>query len=286
MRTITTLILAAAISIPSMAGALRSNCDAARIRVVGKLALCRAKARAIAIRRDLSPDGELARCDALFEEKWDKVASAYGDCTDLDSADVLSETGMCEADLVDLIIGRPKVIFASSLLLEPGSPNYVYPEGADARCQQMANAVPALVGRTFMAMMCGSSPDVSPGAVLGIRDRFTASPGGYYDTLGNLIANSLDDLLDGTIANTITVDETGSQIVIGGGREYAWTGCQSNGAPNLADYRCQLGSYSWTTGHVGTTGGKGQLTATTGGLFLDYELEACSAPLHLICVEQ
>lgn len=193
----------------------------------------------------------------------------------------------CRLDVSGCYLPPAKIIFASSELMSSGYPNFVYPEGADARCQSLANAVGApLVGHTFKALICGGSPDVAGGALLGVRDRFTNSLGGYVDRLGTTIAIDLDDLLDGTIANPIIIDEYGSQIVIGGGREYAWTGCHGSGAPKPADYLCGASTSSWTSGHVGTTGGKGYLLSVSGGTFFDADKEACSAPLHLICVEQ
>lgn len=286
MKKIIVVLIVAALALPLAATAQRSRCTPARLRAAGRLMFCRVKAYAAGISRTQSPNADLDACDATFLAKWQALTDAYGDCPAVDEQGVLTAVRDCVDTVVNLIVGRPKVIFASSQLMEPGYPSYVYPEGADARCQTLANAVPALTGRSFKAFICGSSPDVANGDALGIRDRFTASLGGYVDPLGTLIADSLDDLLDGTIQNPIVVDETGTPIVIGGGREYAWTGCQANGGSKTAEYRCQLGSYSWTTGHVGTTGGKGHLLSTTGGLFIDAELEACSAPLHLICVEQ
>lgn len=283
----------------SFAGGLLQDCAGALMTCAGDLATCTANLAQVGL--DLTTcNADLTSCqvdlvaalacgDAVVDpgEQCDQSNLNGETCTSRGFGDGTLACGTgCVFDTGGCLSVPIKTIFASSQLMEPGYPNFVYPEGADARCQALANAVPALSGRPFKAAVCGASPDFGGGAYLGIRDRFANSPGRYFDRQGNLIADSLDDFLDGTIANPITIDEYGSQIVIGGGREYAWTGCQGNGASNPANYLCQLGSLSWTTGHVGTTGGKGSLLATTGGAFFDAELEACNAPLHLICVEQ
>jgi hypothetical protein len=249
-----------------------TTCDAA-------LASCQADlAGALACGNAVIDGGE--QCDQANLNGRTCVTEGYGGGT-------LACGAGCRLDVSGCSSPPAKMIFASSELMSSGYPNFVYPEGADARCQSLANAVGSpLLGRTFKALICGGSPDVAGGALLGVRDRFTNSLGGYVDRVGTKIANDLDDLLDGTIASPIIIDEYGSQIVIGGDREYAWTGCHGSGAAQSSAYLCGAVSSSWTSGHVGTTGGKGHLLSVSGGTFLDAELEACSAPLHLICVEQ
>lgn len=282
------LFVAGAVMLMTFAGLAqaRTGCTPALLKHAGRLMQCRTKAHANALRTSTSPTEDLSRCDTTFLARWQSAVRIYDDCPVVDPNAVLASSTSCIDGIVELLAGRTKIIFASSVLYVPDSPGFVYPEGADARCQQLANAVTELQGRTFKALICGSSPDIDGGSVLGIPERFTSSPGPYVDRLGNPIADSLSDLLDGTIDNPITIDETGTPIVIGGGREYAWTGCEGTGGPAQADGRCQIGSYSWTSGHVGTTGIKGRLLETTDGKFINYAIEACNAGLHLICIEQ
>lgn len=276
------------LALPFAVEALKSGCTPTRLKLAGTLMICRMKVYATSIRRDTTFASALAACDASFDTRWQTALATYGDCPSVDEPSVLATIRDCTDMVANLIVGRSKIVFASSLLLVPSYPDFTYPEGGDARCQQLANqsSLSSVRAGTFKALLCGTSPDIAPGVPQGVRDRFTPSLGGYIDTLGNPIAESLDDMLDGTITNTITNDENGTPIVIGGGREYAWTGCQADGSPHDPTYLCQFGTYSWTTGHVGTTGGKGHLLSTTGGTFIDSQLEACNAPLHLICVEQ
>jgi hypothetical protein len=98
--------------------------------------------------------------------------------------------------------------------------------GADSQCQMLAEA--AGLSGTYRAWL--STADTSPSV------RFTQAIVPYPRVDGTLIANDYDDLTDGDITNSITLDENGVDRSSGA---RLWTGTDSDGSPlgaNCSDW--------------------------------------------------
>lgn len=140
-------------------------------------------------------------------------------------------------------------------------------DGADDKCQEAANNA-NLLG-TFKAWLSNSTDFAST--------RFTKWPGRYVlaASTSTVIANSWDDLTDGTLQNAINVDENGQAIDQG----RVWTSTNTDGTGSTFS-RCT----DWSNPTTGS-GGSGQL------VFMDSRWTSvsgfhCSELLHLYCFQQ
>ena len=186
----------------------------------------------------------------------------------------------------------PKLIFTPREEIwvgdNPGLGFLQYPSRGDVLCQRLADAVPALAGKTFHALLCGREPDVANNAYLGLRDRTTDSPGGYVRTDGVHVANNLDDLLDGSIENPISMDQDGQLLpdIAVHNVLPVWTGCRADGSSYDYSLQCSdVGIASWwfRSGIVNAEVGD---PSQSDGRWLNSAISTCGPPRHLYCIEQ
>jgi len=112
--------------------------------------------------------------------------------------------------------------------------------GAILKCQDAANAVPTLAGRTFVPWL--STTNNSPAADF-------ARDGEFVQVNGAVVANSWADLTDGTTNVPLNVTETGGRP----SARYAFTGTATDGtltaSSNCADWTSN-GGLEFRFGHV------------------------------------
>ncbi len=140
--------------------------------------------------------------------------------------------------------------------------------GADAICNGLASTA-GLAG-TYVAWLSTTTVDA--------RDRLTEPGGaGFVRTDGAVVATSIADLLDNSLASPIQLDENGTDI----GAESVWTGTYSGGvaASPLAIELCS----DWTSGgsHAGGIGASDE----TDGTWSLTVPSICSLERHLYCFE-
>jgi hypothetical protein len=142
---------------------------------------------------------------------------------------------------------------------------------ADAKCQAFADA--QRLGGTWKAWISDTSGSVST--------RFVHATVPYRLLDGTLVANDWNDLVDGTIARAIDIDETGATRVAAGGLP-VWTATDTTGA-GFVDEQCT----NWTNGAASAPSpfvGRNDATDTNWTMAAQQTCDATS--LHLYCVEQ
>ena len=143
--------------------------------------------------------------------------------------------------------------------------------GADQKCQDAANAVNTMAGRTYKAWLAadGYSP----------RDSFTKD-GKFVRLDGVQVAGSFDRLFDPLLIQLdapIALDEHGIRLPDG---EFAWASTQFDGSA-YADYDCA----EWTDGSASISGIRGMVSASSYAWSM-WENYDCDKPQHLYCFEQ
>lgn len=134
-------------------------------------------------------------------------------------------------------------------------------DGADMKCQNLAKF--SGLGGTWIAFMSAPFAD--------IKDRIMDKA--YYRMDGTLVASSKADLLDGTIAAPISIDEKG---IAHGGDDYSvWTGTTPGGT--------NTGTNCHNWGWVDATGTVGDPTAT-GPNWIDVSAGDCHENKRIYCV--
>ncbi|MBX3203478.1 MAG: DUF1554 domain-containing protein [Labilithrix sp.] len=142
--------------------------------------------------------------------------------------------------------------------------------GADARCQQLADAS-EYAGKTFKAWISDASSSPST--------RFTKN-GEFVRPDGTLVATSWADLTDGSIAVPINVNEHRTVVAA----QWVFSGTKENGTVvDEANVTCN----NWTTsvrdgalfGHVGYSGYTNSWSDLGGGNY-------CDMPHRIYCVQQ
>jgi hypothetical protein len=152
--------------------------------------------------------------------------------------------------------------------------------GADGFCQNLASAA-GLPG-TFLAWLSGSSYGSSPAS------RFTQSNSNPYVRLdGAVVANDWSDLTDGSIQNTITVDEYGNPQ-----SWFAYSFTQVDGSNGLFGssgsncYGVNCHCDNWTTNNTGS-GSAVADTSRTDDDWTDYSFgNFCGQSFRLMCFQQ
>lgn len=132
------------------------------------------------------------------------------------------------------------------------------PEGADAKCQQEADAEGSLVkGRTFMAWVSGGlANDFS---ISGSGRHFVRSFGTYRQPTGLLVAKNYNDLITNGPTNAIREHADGGTDTTSIGT-YAWTGIDSDGS--YSDDRCvDINGNDWSTSEFSQYGESGDDSA-------------------------
>ena len=138
-------------------------------------------------------------------------------------------------------------------------------EEADAICA--ARADDANLGKTWTAWLSDG--------VTSAAERIGAQ--GFYRMDGALIAADKADLLDGSLDNPISLDETAQPVGLLGGS--VWTGAMSSGAPS--DANCQ----GWTSSSFLDQGAYGSVLATGPTWSSTKGGAACSGQQHLYCLQ-
>jgi len=140
---------------------------------------------------------------------------------------------------------------------------------ADAICQKRADE--ACLPGTYLAWL--SDGTTWP------NQRFTSPPGGWQRVDGSSIADSLAQLTDGYLADSINVDEQGTEHAPDG---LVWTGTNGTGTTWLGDGG-QAHCASWSSSSaIGRAGRQG----STNGDWTSYELKPCDQALRLYCFGQ
>jgi hypothetical protein len=206
--------------------------------------------------------------DAATDGPLDAALDAAGDATDA-AGDAASDVGVDGAQdaQTDAHLDNEKVIFVTSTLHQA---NFGSLEDADAICQ--ARAVAADLPGIFRAWL--STRDVTA------ADRLTHAAVPYVRTDGTRIADDWDDLVDGTLAASISIDEMGTART-----GDVWTGTMLDGSNFTPCDRetcdCQLWTDN-TTSWVSQCGN----SAWTNWRWTENLEVSCSTSLRLYCLEQ
>lgn len=142
--------------------------------------------------------------------------------------------------------------------------------GADGICNALAKASPtaALRMRTFVAWLSTS------GATAASRLASADDTRRFLRVDGAIVATSTADLLDGTLASAVTVDERGMSYA---GNVYVWTGTNPDGTKATDD--CN----DWTSNDTADVG----LATSTAGEWTKKQLSGCQAVYaRLYCFEK
>ena len=174
-----------------------------------------------------------------------------GSAADIDAGD---------APPIDAAGAEVRIVFVTSTT-HTGDLNG--PDGADGICDDRAGEA-GLTG-TYMAWVSGATSAAA---------RLAHFDGAYRRTDGVKVADSWDDLTDGSLDAPISRDEDGAAV-----SSDVWTGTTSSGAADTA--RCA----DFENGTVGASGVCGSSTATNGD-WTDNLVPTCNTPLHVYCLQQ
>jgi hypothetical protein len=149
-------------------------------------------------------------------------------------------------------------------------------QGADDKCNAAA-AVASLAG-TYVAWISDSATDA--------KDRITDQ--GYITIAGDIVANSLTDLIDGTIGVPIDVDENRSSIIPGSG---IFTGVWTNTTPDGVNFEPFVGGGrdacgDWTTNASDRSAAMGRIDETGVQWSGGGGTNPCNNQGRLYCFEQ
>jgi hypothetical protein len=136
---------------------------------------------------------------------------------------------------------------------------------ADSECQRLAGLA-SLPGH-YIAWLSTSSSNAS--------DRLIQSSGPYVLVDGTVIANDWADLVDGSLAHAIDLDENGSSV-----SWYAWTGTYAYGTvdfPTCNEWTDNTATYNGTIGDETATNSDWSALATS---------FRCDAHYNLYCFQQ
>ncbi|CAH1666101.1 conserved exported hypothetical protein [Hyphomicrobiales bacterium] len=158
-----------------------------------------------------------------------------------------------------------KLVFATSTTYDG---NMGGKAGANSRCATRATA--AGLSGTFLSWLATSTTD-DP------ESSFTQATVPYITPNGTVIADNWSDLVDGTLDNSISVDENGNTIT-----GAVWANVASNGAQKQ-DFPSSCSDYGSNSGAA--TGFRGLTTSAT-GTWTDNGNQACSAFARLYCFQQ
>ena len=143
-------------------------------------------------------------------------------------------------------------------------------DGADNICQALADASNLNLRGTYMAWITGDDANRAP------RYRFSQYDGEYYLPNGTKIADNWADLLDGTLAAKMRVNQVGVDV----GTGYAWTNT-NNGGYKASTNHCS----EWSIGNGSDIGRRGNIDSTT--LWTnDSTNTGCGASYRIYCFEQ
>lgn len=184
-----------------------------------------------------------------------------------------------QVDALLLEGGVVKRVFVSSAtytgLLGPATNADAGFKGADAKCQALAKA--AVLPGIFKAWVSGNDNTKD------VKARFTHSNLKYVLVTGTVIANNWNDLVDGSIAAPINVDENGNAVA---GSD-VWTGTLSDGGVRDAGADCSsnVAGSSWEDETQFNAGGYGR-TDQTDGRWTNTSQKQCLNTARLYCFQQ
>jgi hypothetical protein len=142
--------------------------------------------------------------------------------------------------------------------------------GADATCQALADAA-GLAGTYYAWVATSSSLDP--------ESRFTTTPtAAYVRPDGTQVASSWADLIDGTLAATITVTESATTVT---GTDRVWTSVRETGA-----FYSSINCSGWTSSSSAVSGALGLDGQTDERWTQTSTAQACNASGHIYCVQQ
>jgi hypothetical protein len=196
----------------------------------------------------------------------DGAADATADATD-GAVDAASDAGGTDAQDADANVDTEKVVFVTSTLHQA---NFGGLEDADAICQ--ARAVAADLPGTFRAWL--STRDVTA------ADRLTHATVPYVRTDGTRIADDWDDLVDGTLAASISIDEMGTART-----GDVWTGTMLDGSNFTPCSRDTCDCQLWTDNTTSWVSQCGRSTETN-WQWSEQQPVVCSVALRLYCFQQ
>ncbi|HFE44424.1 MAG TPA: DUF1554 domain-containing protein, partial [Nannocystis exedens] len=140
--------------------------------------------------------------------------------------------------------------------------------GADSICQGLA--VGSQIEGTFKAWLSTVQESAAD------RLEHANVPYVLLDEESTHVAENWDDLVDGTILNSIALTEEGKPV---GGTLAVWTGTKPDGSK--APMAC-VGWMSKMNGKNGTTGKR----TSTGGTWTEDVTRECDSKSHIYCIEQ
>ena len=237
-----------------------------------------------AIRIDLDADGDGEDADFTIRNKdGQDVFNVDEDGTTFILGDlaIIGQPlgGLVSLDDVDQLIQahrvaeHPKIVFVTSSTYSGDLGGL---GGADAKCRGLAlNA--GLLG-TFKAWISGD------GASEEARDRLTHADVPYRRVDWVKVADSWDDLTDGTLDNPITVDQNGNTVA---SQLTVYTNTNANGSMVGVDRECSSGGPGpeWNTSSNLESGAYGTVGATNSAWSFQTN-DACSNLRRLYCFQQ
>jgi hypothetical protein len=206
--------------------------------------------------------------DAAMDGPSDAALDAAGDAIDA-AGDAASDVGVDGAQdaQTDAHLDNEKLVFVTSTLHQA---NFGSLEDADAICQ--ARAVAADLPGTFRAWL--STRDVTA------ADRLTHAAVPYVRTDGTRIADGWDDLVDGTLAASISIDEMGTART-----GDVWTGTMLDGSNFTPCSRDTCDCQLWTDNTTSWVSQCGRSTETN-WQWSEQQQVVCSVALRLYCFQQ
>lgn len=141
--------------------------------------------------------------------------------------------------------------------------------GADQKCQDLAMAAGFENYQAFKAWI--SDGNVS------VASRFDTQYKGFYGLFdGTILAVGWDDLVDGSLADPIHLDEFGMEV-----SATVWTNTKTSGSSFGADNHCSV----WASSSVMFSGKVGTTTSSGIDWTNQANVQACSATARLYCFE-
>lgn len=147
--------------------------------------------------------------------------------------------------------------------------------GADQKCQTLANNA-GLTG-TYKAWLTDNNNNA--------KDRIQPAAAKPYRLVDGttVIANSLADLIDGTIANPINKTEAGT--VVSRTVPYVWTGTAPGGTKTVDSQGSTANCTNWTIGTNAVNGGIGDFSKTTRNWTDPPVWTVCNSQYSLYCFQ-
>ena len=153
--------------------------------------------------------------------------------------------------------------------------------GADAKCQDAADASPLVPEGTYLAWLSTDGEGNSPAT-----GRFTESTVPYVRVDGVVVADGWADLTDGSLQATINVDENGDVLPTSSENDYyAWTGTDADGT--YAGLGAECDCVDWTSIiDVDPVAFGAVRKVDFNWTAQNYRIDDCGHTFHLYCFQQ